>query len=92
MNYELLQLIITKFGNPPLKEGMSRYIVELETFEMKTTIVEFVAATTDSTEIPKCYRSVIVKLKRDASQCTLHDVRMFVKKSIAKKSLLLAML
>ena len=87
MNYELLQLIIKKFGNSPLKEGMSGYVVELEMFEMKTTIVEFVAATNDSTEIPKCYRSVIVKINRDASQCTLHEVRVFIKKSLAKKSL-----
>ena len=87
MNYELLQLIIKKFGNSPLKEGMSGYVVELETFEMKTTIVEFVAATNDSTEIPECYRSVIVKINRDASQCTLHEVRVFIKKSLAKKSL-----
>ena len=87
MNYELLQLIIKKFGNSPLKEGMSGYVVELKTFEMKTTIVEFVAATNDSTEIPECYRSVIVKINRDASQCTLHEVREFIKKSLAKKSL-----
>ena len=87
MNYELLQLIIKKFGNSSLKEGMSGYVVELETFELKTTIVEFVAATNDSTEIPECYRSVIVKINRDASQCTLHEVRVFIKKSLAKKSL-----
>ena len=87
MNYELLQLIIKKFGNSPLKEGMSGYVVELEMFELKTTIVEFVAATNDSTEIPECYRSVIVKINRDASQCTLHEVRVFIKKSLAKKSL-----
>ena len=89
MNYELLQLIIKKFGNSPLREGMSGYIVELEMFEMKTTIVEFVAATNDSTEIPECYRSVIVKINRDASQCTLHEVRVFIKKSLAKKSLMM---
>ena len=86
MNYELLQWIITKFGNPPLKQEMSGYVVELETFEMKTTIMEFVAAGNDCTEIPDDYRKVIVKMRKDASQCTLHEVRMFVKKELAKKS------
>ena len=86
MNYELLQWIITKFGNPPLKQEMSGYVVELETFEMKTTIMEFVAAGNDCTEIPDDYRKVIVKMRKDASQCTLHEVRMFVKKTLAKKS------
>ena len=86
MNYELLQWIITKFGNPPLKQEMSGYVVELETFEMKTTIMEFVAATNDCTEIPDNYRRIIVKIRKDASQCTLHEVRMFVKKALVKKS------
>ena len=86
MNYELLQWIITKFGNPPLKQEMSGYVVELETFEMKTTIMEFVAAGNDCAEIPDDYRKVIVKMRKDASQCTLHEVRMFVKKELAKKS------
>ena len=89
MNYELLQLIIKRFGNSPLKIRMSKYVVKLETFEMNTTIVEFVAATNDSTEIPECYKNVIVKLKKDASKCTLHEVRLFVKKALTKKSLMM---
>ena len=88
MNYELLQWIIKKFGNTPLKEEMRGYIVELETFEVKTTIMEFTSATTHSTEIPECYKSVTIKMNEDPLRCTLHKIREFIKKELARKSFL----
>lgn len=88
MNYELLQWIIKKFGNTPLKEEMRGYIVELETFEVRTTIMEFTSATTHSTEIPECYKSVTIKMNEDPLRCTLHKIREFIKKELARKSFL----
>ena len=84
-NYYLLEFIINKFGNVQLKEGMGEYVLELETFEMKTTIKEFVAATTESTEIPFFFKSVTIEINKDASVCTLYDVRKFTR-SLAKKA------
>ena len=84
-NYDLLEFIINKFGDVQLKERMGGYVFELKTFEMKTTIKEFVAATTESTEIPMFFKSVTIKINKDASVCTLYDVRKFTK-SLAKKA------
>ena len=84
-NYDLLEFIINKFGNIQLKERMGGYVLELETFEIKTTIKEFVAATTESTEIPFFFKSVTIEIKKDASVCTLYDVREFTR-SLAKKA------
>ena len=85
MNYGLLQFMISKFGDSLLKRKMDGYVLELETFEMETTVDDFAAASPDSFEIPEHFRSVIVKIKKDASKCTLYDIRKFLK-SVEKKS------
>ena len=87
MNYGLLQFMIDEFGNSSLKEEMSGYCLELKTFEMETTVDDFAAATPDSFEIPKYFRSVVIKIKKDASKCTLYDVRKFVMSTAKKSSL-----
>ena len=87
MNYGLLQFMIDEFGNSSLKEEMSSYGLELETFEMETTVDDFAAATPDLFEIPEHFRSVVIKIKKDASKCTLYDVRKFVMSTAKKSSL-----
>ena len=85
MNYGLLRFMVDKFGDSSLKEKMGGYASKLETFEVETTVNEFAAASPGSFEIPKHYRSVIVKINKDALKYTLYDVREFVL-SVTKRS------
>ena len=85
-NYELLVVVVKKFGNPPLKEEMNGYVSQVEGFEKSTMINEFLAATTGCYKIPDDYIVVIVQMKKDSSKCSLHDIRVFVKKTLTKQS------
>ena len=87
MNYGLHQLMINKFGDSSLKGKMGGYTLELEKFEMETTVDDFAAASPDSFEIPEHFRSVVIKIKKDASKCTLYDVRKFIISTAKKSSL-----
>ena len=85
-NYELLESIIKKFGNLPLKEEMNGYVLQVEAFERSTMINEFLASTTGCYDIPNDYKGVIIEMKKDSSRCSLHDIRVFVKKTLTKQS------
>ena len=85
-NYELLELVVKKFGNPPLKEEMNGYVLQVEAFEGSTMINEFLAATTGRFNIPDDFMVVIIKMEKDSSRCSLHDIRVFVKKVVTKQS------
>ena len=85
-NYELLELVVKKFGNPPLKGEMNGYVLEVKAFEGSTMINEFLAATTGRFNIPDDFMVVIIKMEKDSSKCSLHDIRVFVKKTLTKQS------
>ena len=87
-NYELLEWVVKKFGNPPLKEEMDSYVLQVEAFEKSTMINEFLAAsvTTECYQIPDEYMVVIVEMKKEPSRCSVHEIRVFVKKKLTNKS------
>ena len=85
-NYELLEWVVKKFGNPPLNEEMNGYVSQVEAFEGSTMIDEFLAATAGCYDIPDNYMVVIIRMKKESSKCSLHDIRVFVKKTLTKQS------
>ena len=87
-NYELLEWVVKKFGNPPLKEEMNGYVLQVEAFERSTMVNELLAATvtTGCYQIPDDYMVVIVEMKKEPSRCSFHEIRDFVKKKLTKKS------
>ena len=86
-DYSLLKRIINEFGTSDLKKEMKEYIAQLEQFQQKTTIQDFVAATKGEVTIPEDFKIAIIKQDRDPAKCTLYEVYQF-KKNIANQAAL----
>ena len=76
-NYEIMLHIITGFCTAPLQESMHKYRVSLETFEMHTAVDVYISAVPDemNEELKRGFSQMVLKIKKTASQCTLHEVR-----------------
>ena len=83
-DYYLLQRLVTEFGGDSLKEDMAKYLVELEHFERATTIQLFRSAM-KPWKHPDHFSKAIIMLRKDATECTLYDVRK-LKEDLARKS------
>ena len=83
-DYYLLQRLVAEFGNNSLKQEITKYVAELEVFEKATTIHVFRSAV-KHWKHPYNFSKAIIMLKKDASECTLHDIRQ-LKEDLAKKS------
>lgn len=64
---------------------MHEYVSDLERFEKKTSIQDYIDAACSSREIPPELYTVIIEMDRKASECTLYDIRQF-KEYLANKS------
>lgn len=84
-NCGILRHIITTFGDDKLKELMRTYEAELEAFEMGAMLDIFIVASTDSDEIPPEFVDIALKIQKDVSTCTVHEVRKF-RESVAKRA------
>ena len=76
-NYDLLLRLIKKFGNAAEKDRMQDYCRSLERFEKATPVNIYLVAIKASEDILEEFSTVVMKLKKRTSQCTLHDVRKF---------------
>ena len=85
-NYTLLQLLITKFGDDPLKKELKIYVEELHQFE-KATPIEIFSHVKKGWKHPQYLKKVILTLLNDGTELTLHDVRL-LKEDIANKAAL----
>ena len=83
-DYYLLQRLVAEFGNNSLKQEMTKYLAELEQFEKTTTIQVFRSAV-KRWEHPYNFSEATIFLKKDASECTLYDIRQ-LKEDLARKS------
>ena len=77
VDYGLLERITMEFGDGNVKREMKAYISRLIQFEKDTTVQKFVDATCDDRQIPPEFRTILIKLKRKPSDCTLYDIRIF---------------
>ena len=83
--YDLLQYLITMFGDDTMKTSMHRYCVVIEKYEIKTTIDVFLAAYAMSRESLNDFSQMVAKMNKPMSTCTLHDIRK-LKESLAEKA------
>ena len=85
-DYYLLQHLVAEFGNNSLKQEMTKYLAKLEQFEKTTTIQVFRSAVKRwKWKHPYNFSKATIILKKDASECTLYDIRQ-LKEDLARKS------
>ena len=97
-DYVLLQHLVERFGDEPLKKQMREYVATLEQFEKKTTIQESNTATSSSRypergivsfdfqlKFRDDYSTVKLQLSRDPAVYTHYEARQ-VEESLAKRS------
>ena len=75
--YDLLQYLITMFGDDTMKTSMHQYCVVIEKYEIKTTIDVFLAAFSANSELSVAFSRMVVKINKPPTECTLHDIRVF---------------
>ena len=75
--YALLQRLITKFGDDPLKEEMQKYVEELHRFE-KATPIEIFSHIDKGWKCPPNLTEAVLRFKKDETDLTLFDVRQLV--------------
>ena len=85
-NYTLLQRLITKFGDDPLKDEMKKYVEELHQFENATPI-EIFSQVKKGWKHPQYIKKAILTLLNDGTELTLYHVRL-LKEDIANKAAL----
>ena len=85
IDYALLQHLVKEFGDSKLQQMMGKYVAELEQFEKKTTVKDFIAATSGYQYIPYDFSRAVLRLQKDASKCTLYEIRQ-LKESMRKRA------
>ena len=76
-NYNLLLRLIKKFGNAAEKARMQDYCKSLERFEKATPVNIYLVAISATGDILEEFSTMVMKMRKRTSQCTLHDVRVF---------------
>lgn len=86
-NYEIIFIIIKKFGEDTLKKRMMKYQESFERFEVETTIDLYLSAISAHPEGKICrgFNRMAMTIKKPAHVCTLHEVRQ-LKESIAENA------
>ena len=86
LNYGLLQHVINKCGSEHLKQQMQDYVNKLSVFKQTTRLCDFIKSWPCRDDGPPEDRlkKVVVKMKHEWSQCTLHDVESFKKALVHK--------
>ena len=74
-DYDLLQKLITDFGDETLQQKMTMYLTQLENFEKNTSVLEFKRVVKRKQKCPYDFTRIVIKLKKDSSECTMHEVR-----------------
>ena len=76
-NYDLLLHLINKFCNSTEKKRMQDYCKSVEKFEIATPVNIYLVAISASTDILQKFSEIVMKMNKQASKCTLHEVRKF---------------
>ena len=85
LNYGLLEHVINKCGSEGLKQQMQAYAHQLSIFKQTTRLCDFESWPCREDGPPEDYlKKVVVKMRHEWSQCTLHDVESFKKVLVHK--------
>ena len=79
LNYGLLEHVINRCGSEDLKQQMQDYVDELSTFKQTTRLCDFIESwpCRDNGPPEDRLKKMVVIMKHEWSQCTLHDVESF---------------
>ena len=79
LNYGLLEHVISQCGSDELKQQMQDYVDELSIFKQTTRLCDFIESWPCRDDGPPEDRlkKMVIKMKHEWSQCTLHDVESF---------------
>ena len=84
LNYGFLEHVIDTFGSADLKQQMRDYIDELAIFKQKTLFRDLCDFIRDDRPLHKGLKSIVVKMHKEWSKCTLQDVELFKKDLVHK--------
>ena len=84
LNYGFLEHVIDTFGSADLKQQMRNYVNELAIFKQKTLFCDLCDFIGDDRSLDEGLKSIVVKIRKEWSQCTLHDVELFKKDLVHK--------
>ena len=86
LNYGLLEHVIKQCGSEDLKQQMQDYVDELSTFKQTTRLCDFIESWPCGDDEPPEDRlkKVVIKMKHEWSECTLHDVESFKRALVHK--------
>ena len=87
LNYTLLELIVSEFGNNDTKVAMAKYVSELVTFRKATKLSDFITHWRCTGKVPLDMSRLVIKMDKDWSNCTLEDVEQF-RRTLTQKLLL----
>ena len=76
-NYEILLYIVNKFCESALKSSMEKYCLNIEHFEKATTINIYLVATSGDKKHSDAFSKMVVKMDKQPSMCSLHELRKF---------------
>ena len=77
LNYTLLEHIVLKFGNNETKAAMDKYVSELVIFRSTTKLSEFIDHWPRKRKVAPDMSTLVTKMQKDWSNCTLEDVEQF---------------
>ena len=75
-NYEVLLHLVNKFCEAT-KCSMMKYCSEIESFELATTIDIYLVATSGDKRHSDAFSQMVVKMDKQPSMCSLHELRKF---------------
>ena len=84
LNYGFLEHVIDTFGSAELKQQMQNYLNELAAFKQRTLFCDLCDFIRDDRPLDEGLKSIVVKMHKEWSQCTLHDVESFKKDLVYK--------
>ena len=85
-NYEILLYLVNKFCEA-IKSSMMKYCSEIESFEITTTVDIYLLATSGDKKHSDAFSQMVVKMDKQPSMCTLHELRKFAEEIADNSSL-----
>ena len=84
LNYGFLEHVIDTFGSADLKQQMQNYVNELAIFKQRTLFRDLCDFIRHDRPLDEGLKSIVVKMHKEWSKCTLQDVELFKKDLVHK--------
>ena len=84
LNYGFLEHVIDTFGSADLKQQMQKYVDKLAIFKQRTLFCDLCDFIRHDRPLDEGLKSIVVKIHKEWSKCTLQDVELFKKDLVHK--------